>query len=139
MQHPDQIRSVPEIRLFNRATIAAAVLAAGIFVFDMVVPRGTNVGVLYVLPLLVATLSGPPRFQFVAAAVATGLAVLALILSPASVTAPFAIVNRAIAVAVIWATANQGARRRQLCARPVGDRRDHRYERPDYLRQPEVL
>ena len=37
---------------------------------------------LYVLPLLIGTLEGPPRFQFVAATVVTVLAVAGQIIAP---------------------------------------------------------
>jgi two-component system CheB/CheR fusion protein len=97
--------SLPETRLINRATVSAALLAAGIFLIDLRIARGTGVGLLYVLPLLVATLSGPPRFQFVAAAVTSALALIGMMLSPSGVGSPYALPNRIIAVGIIWTTA----------------------------------
>jgi two-component system CheB/CheR fusion protein len=96
---------LPETRLINRATVSAALIAAAIFLIDLRVSRGTGVGLLYVLPLLVATLSGPPRFQFVAAAVTTALALIGLLLSPSGIGAPYALPNRIIAIVIIWTTA----------------------------------
>lgn len=96
---------VPETRLLTRATVAAAVLAAAVFALDLRITRGTGIGMLYVLPLLVGTLGGPPRFQFVAAGVTSGLAIVGLLLSPSGIGAPFAITNRIVALVVIWSTA----------------------------------
>ena len=67
---------LPATRLLNRATISAATLAGIIFAIDLAAPRAAGVGMLYVLPLLVGTLEGPPRFQFVAASVVSVLTVL---------------------------------------------------------------
>ena len=72
----------PDTRLFNRATMSAAVLALAIFVIDAVTPRGSGVGLLYVLPLLVGTFGGPPRFQYLAAFVVSLLAIVGLMVAP---------------------------------------------------------
>lgn len=95
----------PETRLLNRATAAAAVLAASIFAADVATPAGPGIGVLYVVPLLVARLSGPPRFQLVAAAVASALTLAGYWLAPLGVSGPCALSTRAMAVVVIWTTA----------------------------------
>ena len=84
MSRPASAPPLPETRLLNRATISAAVLAGIIFVIDLAAPRAAGVGMLYVLPLLVGTLEGPPRFQFVAATVVSVLAVLGGWIAPAS-------------------------------------------------------
>jgi two-component system CheB/CheR fusion protein len=96
--------TVPETRLLNRATISAAVLASGIFLIDLFTIHGAGVSVLYVLPLLIGTLDGPPRFQFVAAAVASILSLIGLTLSPAS-QAEDELTTRAMSLVVIWTTA----------------------------------
>ena len=104
MSRPAPGQALPEIRLLNRATISAAVLAGAIFAIDVVTPQGAGIGMLYVLPLLVGTLDGPPRFQFVAAAVVTLLAVGGYLLAPATADS-FTRSARAIAVLLIWTTA----------------------------------
>ena len=91
--------------LFNRATISAAVLAVVIFVVDTQVPLGVDIGVLYVVPLLLATLSGPPRFLFAAAAVASGLTFAGVLISRSGLSSSIAVTNRLIALGVIWGTA----------------------------------
>lgn len=97
--------AMSSVRMLNRATISAAVLAFTIFVIDTRVPLGVDVGVLYVIPLLVGTLSGPPRFLLVAAAVASALTLAGIWTSPAGLSRSIAFANRAIALAVIWTTA----------------------------------
>jgi PAS domain S-box-containing protein len=92
------------VHLVNRATLTAACLAAGIFVVDVSTPLGADVGVLYVIPLLVGALSGPPRFLLPAVGVSSALTVIgawaAAGPSPSRATA-----NRVIALAVIWTAA----------------------------------
>jgi PAS domain S-box-containing protein len=105
MRRDPAFAPAPNTRLLNRATIAAAVLAAAIFAIDVTTPRGSGVGLLYVLPLLLGTLDGPPRFQFVAAAVASVLAAIGLLLAPDGATGSFPLTTRAIAMLVIWTTA----------------------------------
>ena len=96
--------TVPETRLLNRATGSAAVIAVAIFAVDLVTPRAAGVGMLYVLPLLVGTLEGPPRFQFVAATFVSVLALSGYLLKPGE-TEPLTHSARAIAILVIWTTA----------------------------------
>ena len=93
------------VRLFNRATISAAVLAAAIFLVDLLTPQESGIGMLYVVPLLVGTLSGPPRFQLVAAGVASVLTVLGAVLPPHGALTGIVLLNRAIPFTIIWATA----------------------------------
>ena len=93
------------VRLFNRATVSAAVLAAVIFILDLLTSQEIGIGMLYVAPLLVGTLSGPPRFQLVAAAVASALTVAGAMLPPHGALTGIVIVNRTIALTVIWTTA----------------------------------
>ena len=105
MSRPAPAQPLPETRLLNRATISAAVLAAVIFAIDLAMPRAAGLGTLYVLPLLVGTLDGPPRFQLLAATVVTLLAVIGHLLAPASDGDAFARSVRGTAILVIWTTA----------------------------------
>ena len=104
MNRPASAPTVPETRLLNRATGSAAVIAGAIFAIDLVTPRAAGVGMLYVLPLLVGTLEGPPRFQFVAATVVSVLALAGYLLKPGE-TEALTHIARAIAILVIWTTA----------------------------------
>jgi two-component system CheB/CheR fusion protein len=93
--------------LFNVATISAAVLAAVIFAVDLMTPEveGVEIEMLYVAPLLVATFSGPPRFQLAAAGVATILTILATLTQPPGTPTGPLIANRTIALTLVWTTA----------------------------------
>src|SRR5262245_46935987 len=105
MSRPAPAQPLPETRLLNRATVSAAVLAGVIFAIDVAMPRAAGLGMLYVLPLLVGTLDGPPRFQLLAAAVVSVLAVIGHVVAPASDAESFARSTRVIAILVIWTTA----------------------------------
>jgi PAS domain S-box-containing protein len=91
------------VRLLNTATISAAVLAAAILGLDLLVPIA-GVGALYVVPLLVGVLNGPPRFQLVAAALVSLMTILGALLSGRPITS-LVVTNRAIALMVIWTAA----------------------------------
>ena len=105
MSRPASSPPLPATRLLNRATISAATLAGIIFAIDLAAPRAAGVGMLYVLPLLVGTLEGPPRFQFVAASVVSVLTVLGGWISSGSGGDSFVVSARVIALLVIWTTA----------------------------------
>ena len=105
MSRPASSLPLPATRLLNRATISAATLAGIIFAIDLAAPRAAGVGMLYVLPLLVGTLEGPPRFQFVAASVVSVLAVLGGWIASANGGDSFVVSARVIALLVIWTTA----------------------------------
>jgi two-component system CheB/CheR fusion protein len=81
------------------------VLAAVIFVIDLTTPEQSGIEMLYVAPLLVATFSGPPRFQLAAAGVATVLTLAAAWLQPDSTPAGIVVANRTIALTLVWTTA----------------------------------
>jgi two-component system CheB/CheR fusion protein len=95
----------PEGRLLNRATVPAALLAAVVFVLDLSLPRQAGIGALYVVPLLVGTLSGPPRFQLLAAIIASTLTILGEMLGTPGATLSQAAVDRGTSLVVILATA----------------------------------
>lgn len=65
--------------------VAAAVLAAAIFIFDTVTPYGMAIAVLYVIVVLVAGSFLPPRGILVTAAACAALTVLSYVLQHADV------------------------------------------------------
>jgi two-component system CheB/CheR fusion protein len=85
--------------------LAAAVLAAVIFVVDVRTPLGTDLGVLYVIPLLLTAFSGRSRVTPAAAAIASVLTITGAFLSPAGNSLTVAATNRVVALIVIWITA----------------------------------
>jgi PAS domain S-box-containing protein len=98
-------KATDRVRLLNRATVTAAFLAVAIFLVDLSTPLGVAVGVLYVVPLLVGTLSGPPRFLLVAVGVASVLTVVGAWASPEGPSLAIALANRGIALTVVWTAA----------------------------------
>ena len=84
--------------------VAAAVLTAVVFSADLTSAAGYGVAALYVIPLLLGTLTGPPRIAYSGGAIASALIVLRLLREPLSMTPWTVVGNDAIALAVIWAT-----------------------------------
>lgn len=97
--------NVPSWRQGRIPLALAAVIAAAIFSVDLLIPFGINIGVLYVAPLLIASIAAPPRASFVFAAVASALAVGGMIVPNEPVSLAMGYTNRAIALAGIWTAA----------------------------------
>jgi two-component system CheB/CheR fusion protein len=94
-----------DVNVLNRSTVTAAVAAAAILTAEFLAPAQSGLGVLYVVPLLIATLSGPPRFQYVAAGVATLLTIVGAVVPGRGAVTGLAIASRSMAIVVIWTTA----------------------------------
>src|SRR6478672_8268184 len=92
---------------------AAGGLAAGIFAVDLSTTGGFGVGALYVIPLLLSSLTGPPRLARIGGAVASVLLMLALLKVGLASTPWFVLANRAVAMAVIWTTVSAIVRSRE--------------------------
>ena len=84
--------------------LVAGALAAGIFVVDLRTPLGADLGVLYVIPVLLTAFSGRSRVTPMAAAMASVLTIVGAILSPSATSLWEALANRLMALAVIWVT-----------------------------------
>jgi PAS domain S-box-containing protein len=83
---------------------AAAAVAVGIGAVDLTTTAALGIGALYVIPILLGTLTGPPRLAYIAGASASALLVLGLVKTPMATTPWFVMANRAIALTVIWTT-----------------------------------
>jgi len=81
-----------------------AVLAVGIFLFDILTPRGLTNQVLYVIPLLISFLSPVVAFPLVVASVCSLLTIAGLFLSPDVFNIPPWVVvsNRIFSLVIIW-------------------------------------
>ena len=106
-----KLRSSRQVRLPLLG--AAAGLAAAIFAFDLTTAAGFGISALYVIPLLLSTLSGPPGLAFLSGGVASMLVVGGLIEAPWAATPWYVFANRGIALVVIWTTAYAILRSRQ--------------------------
>ena len=93
---------VGAVPFLNGATIAAAGLAVLVLALDLT--TSLDAYMLYVVPLLVATLSGPPRFQFVAAGVVSALALFGGFWSFHGPSVGRDLPNRGLVLIVIWTT-----------------------------------
>ncbi len=83
-------------------TVALAVV---IFALDLFIPRGVAMGVLYVVPVLIALRSPQRLFVFAVGVGCTVLTLLGFALSPAGSLLWMATVNRTLAILAIWVTA----------------------------------
>jgi PAS domain S-box-containing protein len=81
------------------------VLQALIFWLDTISPAGYAVPVLYVIPTLLFVWTGRFREPLIVAAVATVLTVAGFFASPAGAETGIAVMNRVMAVTVLWLTA----------------------------------
>jgi PAS domain S-box-containing protein len=95
----------------DRATLAAAaVIMALVFVIDLSIPLGNGLGSLYVIPLLVVSFVGPFQWTLYGAWLASLLIVLRIIEVPLGEVPALVIVNRLVALLVVWAAAVMVAR-----------------------------
>src|SRR5947209_18404425 len=84
--------------------VAACVIAVIVFLVDLVTPLGADIGVLYVIPVLLTAFAGSARITFLAAAQVSILTLVGAVLSPGSTTFWIAAANRFTALLVIWTT-----------------------------------
>ena len=96
---------MPQSRTFSAPVILANVLMAAILAADALSPLGSGISALYAIPLLIVSFAGPLGLAVYGAWAATLLIVIRPLAVPvADLTATVAI-NRAVALAVVWATA----------------------------------
>jgi PAS domain S-box-containing protein len=109
---PHVAASAPSSRVLNAATGFAALLAMALFAIDVWVRHSVELGVLYVVPLLVGALGGPPRFLPIAGVVASILTIAAgwIVDGPSS---SIGWGYRAIGLGVIWTAVIVLSRARQ--------------------------
>lgn len=104
----------PSSRAVNRPLVAiAAALSLVIFVADLITPSGFGISTLYVIPLLLSTLTGPPRLARIGGLMASALVGLGLLKAPWGTSPWFVLANHAIALVVIWTTVSVIERSRE--------------------------
>ena len=81
-----------------------------VFIGDIITPLGFAEAILYLLPLLLSSFLYDPRLPIRLAGVSTGLVVAGFVLSPPGAPVAYAVLNRTLAVIVLW-TAAFGLRR----------------------------
>ena len=82
----------------------ATVLTIGIFVFDLLTPAESSVGILYLLPMMIYLWNPNRRLTIVVASSATILTVIGALWSPSG-DRELALLNRVLTVFVLWFTA----------------------------------
>jgi PAS domain S-box-containing protein len=85
--------------------LLAGLLTIGIFLIDTQLPLGANIGLLYVLVVLLGYPIGRADFPMMAAGAATALTVLDGLVSPPGGLLWFGLVNKAVTITVCWTTA----------------------------------
>ncbi len=109
----------PHVKVRSSRTVrseligAAVALAAVIFAVDLMTTAGLGISALYVLPLLLSTLTGPPRIAYIGGSIASGLVTFGLFKVPLAGMPLLLVANRAIALTVIWTTVSAIARSRE--------------------------
>lgn len=85
-------------------TGVVAALTVGIFVFDILTPRGLTNQVLYLVPLLISFLSTGTTFPLAVASVCSILTIVGLFLSPDTFNIPLWVTlsNRLFSLVIIW-------------------------------------
>lgn len=83
----------------------AATVAPATFALDVAFPRGYAGAVPYVLVIAVGLWAPWPRYAVVAAAVTTGLAIIALAFKPLGASAGVVAANRMVALVAMWSVA----------------------------------
>lgn len=85
-------------------TLILIALVAGIVVLDPFVPRGIAIGVLYIIPALIATRALPRGRSLGVASVCTVLIVVGILLSPPGAPLWVALGNRGLSILTLWVT-----------------------------------
>ena len=78
------------------------VLAAAIFTLDVSLSVGVTIAVVYLAPVAVSVFNRKPSLTLIISGFVTVLSILGFLLSPVGVTSWIGVVNRALAIAVIW-------------------------------------
>lgn len=95
----------PEQNTVLRLAVLAIAIAASVFVLDLWLPLGIAVPMMYVAPVVISLWSPQERFTLITATAGTALTGLGFFLSPASEIAWMGILNRLLALLIIWVTA----------------------------------
>jgi len=112
----------------DRTALAlAAVIMTAVFAVDVAVPLGNGLGSLYAIPLLIVSFAGPFQWALYGAWLASLLIIVRVLAVPVSAAATLVILNRIVALVVVWATAlmivrlQQATRRARDTARNLAD------------------
>jgi PAS domain S-box-containing protein len=114
---PDSIPSEPASTSDRTALALAAAIMAALFGFDVAVPLGNGLGSLYAIPLLIVSFAGPFQWAIYGAWLASLLIVIRVLEVPLTEVGTLVILNRIVALVVVWATALMIVRLQQATRR----------------------
>lgn len=97
-----------------RPIALSTILALGVFAFDLVLPLGVAISILYMAVVLVALCSPRRWYTYTVALVCSGLTILGIFFGPPDGELWKVLFNRALSLFVIWITAVLGLRRKRL-------------------------
>ena len=103
---------------------AALLLAIVVLALDMVLPLGSGIGALYTIPLLITSYFGPRRLPLYAAWAMSILIVLHPIAAPFAELSLTVLINRAVALVVVWTIASVTVRLRRAALDLASSARD---------------
>jgi PAS domain S-box-containing protein len=107
----------------GRLVMAGALMVA-IFAIDVNIRLGTGIAALYVIPLLLASSGGPPSLVLYGAWAASVLIVARVLGTPLVDLPQLAVVNRLVALAIVWITASIIVRLRRTAMELAASARD---------------
>jgi two-component system CheB/CheR fusion protein len=102
-------------------------IMTAVFAVDLAVPLGNGLGSLYAIPLLIVSFAGPFQWAIYGAWLASLLIVLRVLEVPVRAVETLVIMNRIVALVVVWATAlmivrlQRATRRARDAARNLAD------------------
>jgi signal transduction histidine kinase/DNA-binding response OmpR family regulator len=85
-----------------------AILLASVFVIDLLVPLGTAVWVIYLVPVVLAYLASRPQVPPVVAVIVTVLVIVGFMIDRPGIDPNIARINRIMGVATVWVLAVTG-------------------------------
>jgi PAS domain S-box-containing protein len=107
----------------SRAFTAAGLLIAGVLALDVAIPTGNGIGALYAIPLLILSYAGRFDLAMYAGWLVSLLIVGRIVALPAAITTS-TLINRAVALTVVWSTVAIVVRLRGTTSRLAGQTRD---------------
>jgi len=128
LQNPGHIGQ--SLRLYRTPLVLANLLLLAIVMADAVTPLRIGLAALYATPLLIVSYAGPPGLAVYGAWVASLLIVLRLIAAPFAEVTVAVLVNRVVALIVVWTSASMIYRIRRVAdelASAVRDASDVKY------------
>jgi two-component system CheB/CheR fusion protein len=102
---PPVVSSDSADRRDRLALAAAAIIMGLVFAFDLAIPLGNGLGSLYAVPLLIVSFVGPFRWTLYGAWLASLLLIVRVLEVPISSLAVLVIMNRIVALSVVWTAA----------------------------------